>query len=134
MPTKRIRGFGPRRAGSRIDTLPLWRDDSAAVDAGCAASQYAGMTTAPFSYTSGTSDAPLLGLTIGDLFDRTATLYANNEALVSRHQNLRYTYRQLQAEVDRCARALIALGVEKGQRIGIWAPNGAEGTITQVPT
>jgi fatty-acyl-CoA synthase len=92
------------------------------------------MTTHAFSYTSGTSDAPLLGLTIGDLFDRTVTLYANNEALVSCHQGLRYTYRQLQAEVDRCARALIALGVEKGQRVGIWAPNCAEWTITQFAT
>jgi fatty-acyl-CoA synthase len=92
------------------------------------------MTTHVFSYTSGTSDAPLLGLTIGDLFDRTVTLYANNEALVSCHQGLRYTYRQLQAEVDRCARALIAVGVEKGQRVGIWAPNCAEWTITQFAT
>ena len=87
-----------------------------------------------WSYTSGTSDAPLIGLTIGDMFDRTATRYADNEALVSRHQNLRYTYRQLQREVDRAARALIALGVEKGQRVGIWAPNCAEWTITQFAT
>ena len=87
-----------------------------------------------WSYTSGTSDVPLLGLTIGDMFDRTATRYADNEALVSRHQNLRYTYRQLQREVDRAARALIALGVEKGQRVGIWAPNCAEWTITQFAT
>jgi fatty-acyl-CoA synthase len=87
-----------------------------------------------WSYTSGTSDVSLLGLTIGDMFDRTATRYADNEALVSRHQNLRYTYRQLQTEVDRCARALIALGVEKGQRVGIWAPNCAEWTITQFAT
>ena len=87
-----------------------------------------------WSYTSGTSDAPLLGLTIGDMFDRTATRYADNEALVSRHQNLRYTYRQLQREVDRAARALVALGVEKGQRVGIWAPNCAEWTIVQFAT
>jgi len=87
-----------------------------------------------WSYTSGTSDVPLLGLTIGDMFDRTAAQYADNEALVSRQQNLRYTYRQLQREVDRAARALIALGVEKGQRVGIWAPNCAEWTITQFAT
>ena len=87
-----------------------------------------------WSYTSGTSDAPLLGLTIGDLFDRIAARYADNEALVSRHQHVRYTYRQLQTEVDRCARALIALGVDKGQRVGIWAPNCAEWTITQFAT
>jgi fatty-acyl-CoA synthase len=92
------------------------------------------MTTGVFSYTSGTSDVPLLGLTIGDLFDRTVAQFPDNEALVSRHQGLRYTYRQLRVEVDRCARALIALGVEKGQRVGIWAPNCAEWTITQFAT
>jgi fatty-acyl-CoA synthase len=92
------------------------------------------MATDAWSYTSGTSDVPLLGLTIGDLFDRTASRYADNEALVSRHQNLRYTYRQLQQAVDRAARALIALGVDKGQRVGIWAPNCAEWTVTQFAT
>ena len=92
------------------------------------------MAPSPLSYTSGTSDVPLLGLTIGDLFDRTVAAHADNEALVSRHQQVRYTYRQLQVEVDRCARALIALGVEKGQRVGIWAPNCAEWAITQFAT
>jgi fatty-acyl-CoA synthase len=87
-----------------------------------------------WSYTSGTSELPLLGLTIGDLFDRTAAHYPDNEALISRHQGLRYTYRALKDEVDRCARALMALGIEKGQRVGIWAPNCAEWTITQFAT
>jgi fatty-acyl-CoA synthase len=87
-----------------------------------------------WSYTSGTSDLPLLGITIGDLFDRMAARYPDNEAVVSRHQGLRYTYRQLKEEVDRCARALIGLGVAKGQRIGIWAPNCAEWAITQFAT
>jgi fatty-acyl-CoA synthase len=86
------------------------------------------------SYTSGTSDVSLLGLTIGDMFDQTAGRYPDNEALVARHQGLRYTYRQLRVEVDRCARALMALGIEKGQRVGIWAPNCAEWTITQFAT
>jgi fatty-acyl-CoA synthase len=90
--------------------------------------------TAAGSYTSGTSDRPLLGVTIGDLFDQVADRYADNEALVSRHQGLRYTYRQLRGEVDRCARALVGLGVRKGQRIGIWAPNCAEWAITQFAT
>ncbi len=88
----------------------------------------------PKSYVSGTSEVPLLGLTIGDMFDQIADRYPDNEALVSRHQNLRYRYRQLKAEVDRCARALIALGVSKGQRIGIWAPNCAEWAIVQFAT
>src|SRR5215470_19608610 len=92
-----------------------------------------GMTT-PFSYTSGTSAVPLLGLTIGDLFDRTVAQFPDHEAVVSRHQGLRYSYRQLRAEVDRCARALIGLGVSKGQRVGIWAPNCAEWAIVQFAT
>jgi len=92
------------------------------------------MTEQARSYTSGTSEKPLLGLTIGDLFDQIADRYPDNEALVSRHQDLRYSYRQLRDEVDRCARALIALGVLKGQRIGIWAPNCAEWAIAQFAT
>ncbi len=92
------------------------------------------MAPTSWSYTSGTSDVPLLGLTIGDMFDETVARFPDNEALVSRHQGLRYTYRQLQVEVDRCARALIALGVDKGQRVGIWAPNCAEWAITQFAT
>jgi fatty-acyl-CoA synthase len=86
------------------------------------------------SYTCGTSDVPLLGLTIGDMFDGIVARHGDNEALVSRHQGRRYTYRQLGEAVDRCARALMALGVEKGQRLGIWAPNCAEWTITQLAT
>ena len=92
------------------------------------------MTAQARSYTSGTSDQPLLGLTIGDMFDLIVSRFPDNEALVSRHQGLRYTYRQLRDEVDRCARALIALGVVKGQRIGIWAPNRAEWAIAQFAT
>ena len=108
---------------------------ASALDPGRSASQYeTDMSPSAWSYTSGTSDVPLLGLPIGDLFDRTAAQYSDNEALVSRHQSLRYTYRQLKQEVDRAARALIALGVEKGQRVGIWAPNCAEWTIVQFAT
>ena len=86
------------------------------------------------SYVSGVSDTPLLGTTIGDAFDRTAARFPTNEALVAGQQGLRYTYSQLRAEVDRCARGLLALGVTKGDRVGIWAPNRAEWTITQFAT
>ena len=55
------------------------------------------MAAQRWSYTSGTSDVPLIGLTIGDMFDGIADRYPDNEAVVSRHQNLRYTYRQLKA-------------------------------------
>ncbi|HEX8731402.1 MAG TPA: AMP-binding protein, partial [Ktedonobacterales bacterium] len=87
-----------------------------------------------WSYVSGVSDTPLLGMTIGDAFDATVARFPDREALVSRPQGLRYTWRTLQAEVDRCARGLLALGVKKGDRVGIWAPNRAEWAITQFAT
>jgi fatty-acyl-CoA synthase len=87
-----------------------------------------------WSYTSGTSDTPLLGLTIGDMFDQTAATYPDQPALISRHQNIRLTYRELQAQVNQCARALLHLGIAKGQRVGIWSPNRAEWCITQFAT
>ncbi len=92
------------------------------------------MSEDQWSYISGKSDKPLLGVTIGDMFDAIVARYPDNEALVVCHQALRYTYRQLKAQVDQCARALIALGVQKGQRVGIWAPNCAEWAITQFAT
>ncbi len=92
------------------------------------------MTATNRSYASGASDKPLLGVTIGDLFDQIVARYPENEALVSRHQGLRYSYRALKTVVDQCARALLALGVAKGERVGIWAPNCAEWAITQFAT
>jgi len=87
-----------------------------------------------WSYVSGTSDTPLLGVTIGDAFDQTVSRFPDREALVSRHQKLRYTWAQLRREVDQCARGLMAQGIQKGQRVGIWAPNVAEWLITQFAT
>jgi fatty-acyl-CoA synthase len=87
-----------------------------------------------WSYASATSDTPLLGVPIGDLFDQTVALYPDNFALVSRHQRIRLTYRALQEQVNRCARALLRLGLQKGQRVGIWSPNCAEWCITQFAT
>lgn len=86
------------------------------------------------SYTSGTSTEPLLGLTIGEAFDQTVEQYPNNEAIISRHQQIRYTYRQLQDQVDQCAKSFMALGIKKGDRVGIWSPNCAEWLITQIAT
>ena len=87
-----------------------------------------------WSYTSGTSDIPLLGLTIGDLFDQTVERYPHNPALISRQQNIRWTYSELQAQVNRCAKSLMQLGLQKGQRLGIWSPNRAEWCVTQFAT
>jgi len=89
------------------------------------------MTMHAWSYVSGVSDKPLLGLTIGEMFNQIVEQYPDNEALVVRHQNLRYSYRQLQTQVDRCARGLLASGLKKGDRVGIWSPNNAEWVILQ---
>jgi fatty-acyl-CoA synthase len=87
-----------------------------------------------WSYVSGTSDTPLLGLTIGDALDHTAARFPEREALIVRHQGLRYTWASLRAGVDECARGLLALGIAQGDRVGIWSPNRAEWTITQLAT
>src|SRR4051794_20969652 len=86
------------------------------------------------SYASGTSTTPLLGDTIGDNLDRTIARFAEREALVSVHQDLRYTYSQFGEAVDRCGRAFIAAGIEPGDRVGIWSPNCAEWALVQFAT
>jgi fatty-acyl-CoA synthase len=83
------------------------------------------------AYVSGPSAVPLLGETIGQCLDRIAAAHPDREALVSVHQGLRFTYRQLRAEAERVAKGLIALGVARGDRVGIWGPNSAEWLITQ---
>nr|HET6901723.1 AMP-binding protein [Ktedonobacteraceae bacterium] len=87
-----------------------------------------------WSYTSATSDTPLLGLTIGDMFDLTVEKYPDHPALISRHQNVRLSYRELQAQVNQCAKGLMQLGFQKGERVGIWSPNRSEWCITQFAT
>ncbi|MDF9756104.1 fatty-acyl-CoA synthase [Pseudomonas sp. TE6288] len=86
------------------------------------------------SYTRGRQDHPLLTLTIGQAFDATVARHGEREALVVRHQGLRYSWRELAAEVDVQAQALMALGVEVGERVGIWAPNCAQWCILQLAT
>ena len=86
------------------------------------------------SYVSGPSRQPLLGRTIGAEFDRTAGLYPDKLAVVSRHQGIRLTYAELHTAVLQAARAFLALGVEKGDRVGIWAGNRVEWLIVQYAT
>jgi fatty-acyl-CoA synthase len=83
------------------------------------------------SYSHGPSLVPLLGETIGDALNRAAAQFPDRDALIVRHQNRRYTYGQLLREVNRAARGLLALGVERGDRVGIWSPNTAEWVLTQ---
>jgi fatty-acyl-CoA synthase len=86
------------------------------------------------SYVSGVSERPLLGRTIGEQLDLTEASDPSAEALVSRHQGLRYSYRGLREEVDRVARGLMALGIARGDRVGIWSPNVAEWVLAQYAT
>jgi len=86
------------------------------------------------SYACGHSAMPLMGETIGAMLNRIATQYPDNEALVSVHQNIRWTYREFLLHVNSLARGLMALGVERGDRVAIWAMNYAEWTLTQFAT
>lgn len=84
------------------------------------------------SYTRGRQDRALLTQTIGQAFDATVARCADGEALVSRHQGLRYSWRQLAEQVEVHACALMALGVNTGDRVGIWSPNCAQWCILQL--
>jgi fatty-acyl-CoA synthase len=86
------------------------------------------------SYASGPSTVPLLGETIGANLERTVARFPDAEALVSCHQGLRYTYAQLDAAVNDVARGLLALGLQAGDRLGIWSPNFAEWALVQFAT
>src|SRR3989440_1945779 len=93
-----------------------------------------GDAMAALSYTHGASPVPLLGETIGANLQRTVARHPDNEALVVVHQGYRATYRQFWDQVADCARGLMARGVEKGDRVGIWAPNRYEWVIVQYAT
>jgi fatty-acyl-CoA synthase len=86
------------------------------------------------SYERGPTDSPLLEETIGERLGRVTERFGDREALVVRHQNYRATYDELFEQVEHAARALIAGGVQKGDRVGIWAPNRYEWVIVQFAT
>ncbi|KQC05101.1 MAG: AMP-binding protein [Methanoculleus sp. SDB] len=86
------------------------------------------------SYASGISSTPLKGLTIGEMLKQICDSYPDTEAIVSVEQNIRYTYREFLVKVEEVSRGLMALGVEKGNRVGIWAMNYAEWVIVQFAT
>ena len=92
------------------------------------------MVPALVSYVSGVSQVPLLGDTIGDNFDHTAARHGDRAALVDRPSGRRWTYSQLRADVDFLAQGLLAAGISKGDRVGIWAPNCPEWLFTQYAT
>jgi len=86
------------------------------------------------SYVHGASDKALLGDPIFHNLRRTAARVGDNDALVVPHQDYRATYRELIAQCEEVARGLLARGVKKGDRVGIWAPNRYEWVITQYAT
>jgi fatty-acyl-CoA synthase len=88
----------------------------------------------PLSYTSAVSDVPLLGDTIGANLERSVARHGDREALVDVPTHRRWTYNELDVEVDELARCLLELGVEKGDRVGIWSPNCAEWVLLQYAT
>ncbi len=86
------------------------------------------------SYVHGASAKPLIGETIGVHFSSAVRRWGDREALVVRHQDIRWSYADLEREVDAFAAGLLALGLEPGDRIGIWSPNNSEWVVTQFAT
>ncbi len=83
------------------------------------------------SYVCGVADAPLLGDTIGRALDQATRRWAEREALVSPSHDVRWTWRELAERVDALAAGFLALGLERGARIGVWSLNRPEWTLTQ---
>jgi fatty-acyl-CoA synthase len=83
------------------------------------------------SYVCGISDAPLLGDTIGGCLDRAAQRWGDREALVSPSHDVRWTWKEFAQRVDALAAGFLALGLERGARIGVWSLNRPEWTLTQ---
>src|SRR5438876_9118948 len=86
------------------------------------------------SYVHGASTIPLIGETIGVHFDRIVERFGERDALIVRHQGLRWSYRDLRQRVDAFAAGLLTLGLMPGERIGIWSPNNAEWVVAQFAT
>ncbi len=83
---------------------------------------------------AGPTDTPILDETIGANLARTVGRHGDDEALVSVHQDIRWSYRDFAARVDLLARGLLGLGLEVGDRLGLWSPNHAEWTLLQYAT
>ena len=86
------------------------------------------------SYSCGDADQPLIYDTIGNYFDEIANRFPDGDALIVRHQNIRWNYRKYRHEVDRLATGMLALGIKPGDRVGIWGPNSFEWCLTQLAT
>jgi fatty-acyl-CoA synthase len=92
------------------------------------------MANLTHSYYCGASNTQIIYQTIGNYFDRTCAQFPDQEALIVRHQQIRWTYRELQTEVNRLATGLLALGIAPGDRVGIWGANSFEWVMVQYAT
>ena len=92
------------------------------------------MTEPALSYAHGASDQPMLGDTIGVQFDRTVARWGDRIGLIVHQQGIKCTWAELAEHVDAFAAGLVAIGLQPGDRIGIWSPNNAEWIITQFAT
>src|SRR5678816_4663751 len=83
------------------------------------------------AYSHGTSTIRLIGQTIGQNLRDTARRFPDHDALIVPYQNVRLTYGEFDSKVDALARSLLAIGIDTGDRIGIWSPNNAEWVLIQ---
>jgi fatty-acyl-CoA synthase len=83
------------------------------------------------AYSHGTSTTPLIGQTIGHNLRETARRFPDRDALIVPFQAVRLTYGEFDAKVDALARSLLAIGIDTGDRIGIWSPNNSEWVLIQ---
>ena len=90
--------------------------------------------TTPISYVHGARDVPLLGETLGQNLDRTAARFPDNPALIVPTQGVRWSYAELVARAEAFAAGLLGLGLERGDRVGIWSLNNAEWVVVQFAT
>jgi fatty-acyl-CoA synthase len=82
------------------------------------------------SHVRGATSTPPIETTIGAAFDAATECLADHEALVVRHQNIRWTYTEFRRQVDELAAGLVALGLQPGERVGIWSTNNSETPAT----
>ena len=87
-----------------------------------------------YAYTHGASSVALLGETIDENLKKTVAKYADQEALICSHQNYRATYKEFYDQVIQVAKGLMALGVKRGERVGVWSPNCYQWTLLQYAT
>ena len=86
------------------------------------------------SYSCGASSEPIIYETIGNYFEGIVEQYPDAEAVVACHQDVRWTYAQFKEQIDAFATGLLKLGIQPGERVGVWGPNSTEWVVTQMAT